>query len=60
MLYRFTATECGFPGSLTLDEAGNIYGTTKGGGAYDRGTIFKLTRSGGLVAHGPLRLYRWY
>ncbi len=33
--------------SLTLDSAGNIYGTSNGGGAYDAGAVYKLTNSGG-------------
>jgi len=32
-------------GELTLDAAGNLYGTTFWGGAYNQGTIFKLTPS---------------
>ncbi len=31
---------------LTIDVAGNFYGTTYGGGAADLGTVFKLTPSG--------------
>jgi uncharacterized repeat protein (TIGR03803 family) len=35
-------------GGLTLDSAGNVYGTTAAGGAYNYGTVFELTdRSGG-------------
>jgi uncharacterized repeat protein (TIGR03803 family) len=30
--------------SLIFDAAGNLYGTTLTGGAYDRGTVFELTR----------------
>jgi uncharacterized repeat protein (TIGR03803 family) len=33
-------------GSLVFDAAGNLYGTTNGGGPYDSGTVFKLTPSG--------------
>jgi len=29
--------------SVTLDKAGNVYGTTSGGGAYNGGTVFRLT-----------------
>ena len=47
VLYKLTETSCGFLGGLTLDTAGNLYGATSSGGAYDRGTIYKLTRSGG-------------
>jgi uncharacterized repeat protein (TIGR03803 family) len=31
---------------LILDNQGNLYGTTEDGGAYDEGTVFKLTPSG--------------
>jgi len=30
-------------GGLTFDAAGNLYGTTEGGGAYGYGVVFKLT-----------------
>jgi len=30
---------------LAMDAAGNLYGTTRYGGAYGNGTVFKLTRS---------------
>jgi uncharacterized repeat protein (TIGR03803 family) len=33
-------------GSLILDEAGNLYGTTSGGGAYGKGTVFELRANG--------------
>jgi uncharacterized repeat protein (TIGR03803 family) len=32
--------------NLIMDKAGNLYGTTPGCGAYDLGTVFKLTRNG--------------
>jgi len=50
------ATSFSFPGgfdtagpeaSLTMDAAGNLYGTTIGGGYSTNGTVFKLTASGG-------------
>jgi uncharacterized repeat protein (TIGR03803 family) len=31
------------PNSLTPDQAGNLYGTSGGGGAYGRGTVFEIT-----------------
>jgi len=31
--------------SLVLDSAGNLYGTTQNGGAYDQGEVFELTRT---------------
>ena len=34
------------PGGLTLDSAGNLYGTTEFGGAYRSGTVFKVTPDG--------------
>jgi len=33
--------------NLAFDSSGNIYGTTGGGGMYDSGVTFELTRSGG-------------
>jgi len=30
-----------------MDSAGNLYGTTQQEGAYNQGTVFKLTPSGG-------------
>jgi uncharacterized repeat protein (TIGR03803 family) len=35
-----------FYAGVTFDSAGNLYGTTHGGGAYKRGTVFKLTPNG--------------
>jgi uncharacterized repeat protein (TIGR03803 family) len=32
--------------ALTVDSAGNLYGTTNVGGAYSKGTVFELTASG--------------
>jgi uncharacterized repeat protein (TIGR03803 family) len=36
-------------GSLVQDKDGNLYGTTGRGGAYDDGTVFKITREGRLT-----------
>lgn len=37
---------------LILDQAGDLYGTTSGGGVHGAGTVFKLKRSGGeIVLH---------
>jgi uncharacterized repeat protein (TIGR03803 family) len=33
-------------GSLTLDAAGNVYGTTESGGEFGGGTVYKLTATG--------------
>jgi uncharacterized repeat protein (TIGR03803 family) len=42
-IYRFQGPEgCASSSSLILDSKGAIYGTTAVGGAYDKGTVFKL------------------
>jgi uncharacterized repeat protein (TIGR03803 family) len=49
VLANFTGTNGNNPLYVTLDEAGNIYGTTYYGGRYGSsgpGTVFKLTRRG--------------
>ena len=49
VLYTFTGgADGGFPyGNITLDVAGNLYGTTySGGGASGAGVVFKLDPSG--------------
>lgn len=49
ILHSFDGSDGTHPdlGNLVFDSAGNIYGTTFGGGAHVRGTVFKLTRSNG-------------
>ena len=48
ILYQFPGYNGWGPyGALTLDAAGNLYGTTYGHGPSNYGTIFKLTHSGG-------------
>jgi uncharacterized repeat protein (TIGR03803 family) len=48
VLYSFTGgIDGGTPtddDGLLIDSAGNLYGTTSGGGTYSDGTVFKLTR----------------
>jgi len=50
-LYSFTCSPCAWRsgpyGGLVMDSAGNLYGTTQQEGAYNQGTVFKLTPSGG-------------
>ena len=52
VLYSFTGQICGESADgagpvagVTFDSAGNLYGTTECGGAYGRGTVFKLTHN---------------
>lgn len=47
VLYSFTGAPDGaYPAAgLVLDSAGNLYGTTQGGGAANHGTVFKLDAS---------------
>jgi uncharacterized repeat protein (TIGR03803 family) len=50
VLHSFTGGRDGgnpYAGSLIMDAAGSLYGTTSAGGAYRYGTVFKLTQSGG-------------
>lgn len=55
-LYSFCAqtncTDGQNPGGLIQATNGNLYGTTSGGGAHDRGTVFELTLQG-----SPTTLY---
>jgi uncharacterized repeat protein (TIGR03803 family) len=45
ILYQFTAATDGLgpTGGLVRDAAGNLYGTTQGGGTHNKGVVFKLT-----------------
>ncbi len=51
VLYSFLGTQRGgdgkYPEANPLDINGTLYGTTYKGGAVDRGTVFKMTLSGG-------------
>ncbi len=52
-LASFNGINGGFPDSgLIVDNAGNMYGTASGGGAYSYGAVFKLTPAGVLTALG--------
>jgi uncharacterized repeat protein (TIGR03803 family) len=51
-LYGFAAPRCSSPqgpvnAPLTMDQAGNLYGTTSGDGAHCYGSVFKLSPYGG-------------
>jgi uncharacterized repeat protein (TIGR03803 family) len=44
LLHRFDSNDGQWPqASLIFDQAGNLYGTTYGGGAHGAGTVFQLT-----------------
>ena len=60
VLYRFTGGSDGkYPtGDLVFDQAGNLYGTTQFGGAYNGGTVFKLTHSNGSWTESVLYSFR--
>jgi uncharacterized repeat protein (TIGR03803 family) len=47
VLFSFSQGEDGPWASLSMDGAGNIYGTTHGEGAYGKGNVFKLSPSNG-------------
>jgi len=57
-LNSFTCSPCGWAsgpyGGLARDSAGNLYGTTREEGAYNRGSVFKLTPSGGTWIYTDL------
>jgi len=57
VLYSFTGNgfgSVGPDGDLLMDGAGNLYGTTNATGAHNAGTVFKLTRSGGMWTYSLL------
>jgi uncharacterized repeat protein (TIGR03803 family) len=49
VLHSFSGTDGDNPSNslLIFDKAGNIYGTTEGGGAHGHGAVFELNLSGG-------------
>jgi uncharacterized repeat protein (TIGR03803 family) len=53
-IWNASQTEGWRPGSLTLDAAGNLYGTTIWAGPGEYGTVFELQRSGENWTHTVL------
>ena len=54
VVYNFTGRADGDgPNGLTIDRAGNLYGTTNLGGSNNFGTVFKLTRHGSRLDSEP-------
>jgi len=47
VLYSFGKEAASPQSSLVFDTSGNLYGTTLNGGAYNAGTVFDLTSTGG-------------
>jgi len=49
VLFQFGTEDGSNPdyGNVVFDQAGNLYGTTRNGGAYLQGAVYKLTQSGG-------------
>jgi uncharacterized repeat protein (TIGR03803 family) len=45
-----TSDGCGPVGSVVRDKAGNLYGTTSGGGTANCGTVFRITTDGVLTS----------
>jgi uncharacterized repeat protein (TIGR03803 family) len=47
IIHMFAGTDLGAPGPVALDGAGNLYGTTPGGGGYRGGSVYKLSAADG-------------
>jgi uncharacterized repeat protein (TIGR03803 family) len=57
--YSFSGPDGSFPlAGVTLDQSGNLYGTTTGGGVYGNGTVFHLTPSGSGWTLNPLYAFQ--
>jgi uncharacterized repeat protein (TIGR03803 family) len=58
VLHTFSGPDGAYPiGSLTVDRAGNIYGTTTKGGTDNVGTVFKLRQTNGNWILAPLHVF---
>jgi len=53
LLHSFTGGSsdgaCPYYGHLTMDESGNLYGVTWGGGAYGYGVLYELSKKGKFI-----------
>jgi len=59
VLYNFSGTDGDMPvGGVIADLAGNLYGTTEGGGEYAAGTVFELTNSLGSYTENVLYSFK--
>ena len=54
VLHNFYGTQWGLASRLTMDPAGNLYGTTQFGGANGDGNVFELTPSAGSWTYTDL------
>jgi len=61
VLHRFTFDDGAYPvAGVTIDNAGNLYGTTSSGGSQGVGTVFRMVRSGsGWSFHLLYSFYGW-
>ncbi len=58
VLHTFSGPDGLYPYSgVTLDRAGNLYGTTYGGGANQDGTVYQLKRAGSGYIHNQLHAF---
>ncbi len=58
VLYSFGGSDGAYPlAGLFMDGSGILYGTTQSGGAYGNGTVFELTKSGGVWSETVLHSF---
>jgi uncharacterized repeat protein (TIGR03803 family) len=61
VLVNFDITNGFYPyDRLVIDDFGNLYGTTSGGGPYGSGVVYKLTPSGGEFTYSILYTFSSY